>query len=192
VSPASVRPGRGALRAARTLLVAVPSVTLSAAAHAATGGCITAVGVLLTAVVVGLSTWTQVSRERSVVFLLAWLTLGQVVGHGLFELGCHGPAHAAAATGPQMVTLHGASVLLSALILAVGESRVWRLARALSALPVRLRHVAAHLARLETPRLPVLPSRPATSRPPFRWQKSLWCSPRPVRRGPPVALRPCL
>jgi hypothetical protein len=192
VSPVSVRPGRGALRAARTLLVAVPSVTLSAAAHAAAGGCITATGVLLTAVVVGLSTWTQLSRERSTTFLLTWLTLGQVVGHGLLELGCHGPDHAAAATGLPMVALHAASVLLSALLIAAGESRVWRLARALSALPFRLRYVTAWLARLETPPIPVLPSHHAAPPAPVRWQKSPWCSPRPVRRGPPVALRPCL
>ncbi|MDT7569990.1 MAG: hypothetical protein QOE05_164 [Actinomycetota bacterium] len=167
------------------LLVAAPSTMLSTAAHSAGGGCVSAFGVLLTGLIFGASTWTQLSRERSRGFLLCWVAVGQLLGHGLLELGCHGAQHHGAAPASLMLVLHGCAALLVALLLSHGERHVWSFARVIAALPARLRAVARRCAPADV-RLPAVPAEllhaPAV---PHRRQASLWCSPQPVRRGPP-------
>jgi hypothetical protein len=171
------------LRLARTLLVAVPSVSLSAAAHASAGGCVTALGVALIGTLLVTSTWTQLSRERSSRFLMGWLGLAQLLGHGLLEMTCHGRSHAAGPALP-MLALHGLAVVLTAVLLAWGERRLWALARLLATLHARMRHLAARFVRRDEPTTPtaVPAARPAAR---LSWHASPWCSLRPVRRGPP-------
>jgi hypothetical protein len=180
-----VRPGRGALRLARTLLVVLPSTVLSSLAHTSAGGCVTVAGVALFVVLLGSSTWTQLSRERSATFLLTWLGLGQVLGHGVLELTCRGPAHAAESAALPMLALHSASVVLTTLVLACGERRLWALAGMLETLRARLRQLALQLVRRNV--VPITTDDAATALPWSRvtWLSSPWCSPRPVRRGPP-------
>jgi hypothetical protein len=173
------------LRLARTLLVVLPSTVLSSVAHASAGGCVTFTGVALVVVLLVFSTWTQLSRERSTTFLLTWLGLGQVIAHGVLELTCRGPAHAAQTAAVPMLALHGAGVALTAIALAFGERRLWALARLLETLPARLRRLAPQLVRRNA--LPVIADAAASALPwsPLIWMSSPWCSPRAVRRGPP-------
>ncbi|MDT7536498.1 MAG: hypothetical protein QOI82_83 [Actinomycetota bacterium] len=180
-----MRPGRGALRLARTLLVVLPSTILSSVAHASAGGCVTVAGVALFVVLLGSSTWTQLSRERSTTFLLTWLGLGQVLGHGLLELTCRGPAHAAESAALPMLGLHSMAVVLTAFVLAGGERRLWALARLLETLQARLRQLALQLVRRNV--VPITADDAASVLPwsPLTWLSSPWCSLRPVRRGPP-------
>jgi hypothetical protein len=186
----ALQPGRGALRAARSLLVAVPSVALGVAAHVAAGGCVTAGGVVLTGSILLPATWSQLSRQRSTGFLLAWLTLGQVLGHGALELCCHGPEHVATAGSSTMLALHVVAVGLASLLLARGDAGLWRTARSLTALGVRLRRLAARLTSVGTRPVLRVPAPAAPGPAPMTWHDSPWCSPQPVRRGPPVS-RPC-
>jgi hypothetical protein len=181
----AVRPGRGALRLARTLLVVLPSTILSSAAHASAGGCVTVGGVALLVVLLSTSTWTQLARQRSSVFLLTWLALGQVLGHGVLELTCRGPAHAAESTSLLMLALHGVSVVLTAVVLAGGERRLWALAGLLEALRSRLAQLAGRFVRRDDPPVTTDPAAGAIPSTPLTWVPSPWCSLRPVRRGPP-------
>jgi hypothetical protein len=187
----AMQPGQGVLRAARTLIVVLLSVWLGSLAHAAGGGCVTVGGVALTAGVLAPATWMQLSRQRSQGFLLAWLTLGQVVAHGLLEVGCHGPAHIAAGPGPVMLGLHSAAVLLIAAALGRGEALVWAGARWLCAVRAALVGVARRLTRLAVPQVCSCSSPRVALPAPVSRHRSLWCSARPARRGPPVATRCC-
>jgi hypothetical protein len=181
----TVQPGRGTLRLARTLLVATPSVTLSVGAHSVAGGCVTALGVLLTCAVLLAATWTQLSRQRSTVFLLSWLALGQALGHGLLEITCTSEqAHASGLTAG-MLASHAAAVAVSAALLGIGERRVWSLARQLAGVAAALRRLTARLPHTSRPCLPSLQRTAPTPAAPRTWSTSLWTSLRPVRRGPP-------
>ena len=181
----TMRPGRGALRLARTLCVTVPSVLLGVATHATAGGCVSAIGVLLILCIFGTATWTQLSRERSAPFLVVWLPVGQLLGHGLLELTCnerHAPAAGATA---RMLGLHAAAVVVTALVLAAGERWVWALARRLSTLHTFSRRLLRRLLAFDEP--PTAPPADRTS-PAVGvdiWHDSPWTSLRPVRRGPP-------
>lgn len=179
-----VRPGQGALRLSRTLLVAVSSAGLSAAAHALAGGCVTTAGVVTTCALLGATTWTQLSRERSARFLVGWLTVGQLLGHGLLEVFCRTTAPPGEAASLRMLGLHALAVAATALLLGIGERRIWSLARRLAALASRLRALGG--PPLLTQPLFALGALPTSTAEPVLWS-SLWCSPRPVRRGPPCA-----
>jgi hypothetical protein len=191
VRTVTMQPGRGALRAARTLIVVLLSVWLGSLAHAAGGGCVTLGGVALTAGVLAPATWMQLTRQRSKPFLLAWLTLGQVVAHGLLEVGCHGPAHTASAPGPVMLGLHAAAVLLVASALGRGDGLVWACARWLCAVRAAVVGMARRLTRLVVPQVCSCSSPRVALPAPVSRHRSLWCSARPARRGPPVAIRCC-
>jgi hypothetical protein len=159
---------------------------LSAAAHASAGGCVSVVGIALVVLLLGASTWTQLSRERSTGFLVGWLGLGQVLGHGILELTCRGPAHAAAGPSLPMLGLHAVAVVVAAITLARGEHRLWQLARALELISARLKLLCGRLAIRGV--LPATTDVDATALPCAEpsWQASPWCSLRPVRRGPPA------
>jgi hypothetical protein len=180
-----VRPGRGALRLARTLLVALPSTALSTAAHSAAGGCVSVVGVLVLGLSLGTATWTQLSRQRSGRFLLGWLAVGQLLGHGLLEYTCRGTAHHATGSAMPMLVLHGGAVLVAALVLACGEHRLWAFARLLSSLHARVGQLSARALGLPNPVVPSWRRPPAPAPTAVPWPTSTWCSLRPVRRGPP-------
>jgi hypothetical protein len=173
------------LRLARTLFVAVPSITLSAAAHTSGHGCVTVAGAALTALIVGTSTWTQLSRERSRAFLLGWLVVTQVLGHGLLAVSCTGSAAHESGTSLRMLELHGAAVVVCAVLLSGAERRVWAFARLLATLQARLRQYVGRLVPSYQQSLPVLDSTAGPSPEPTACPASPWCSPRPVRRGPP-------
>src|SRR3954453_1709740 len=187
VSAASVRPGGGALRAARTLIVTIPSVTIGAMAHAGAGGCITLTGVAVTAAALTPATWVQLSRQRSGGFLLLWLPVCQVVAHGLLEVGCT-EAHTAGAPRTAMLAAHAAAVLLTAVILRRGEDAIWRTARWLSSVRAALHRLGTRIARL--PAAVVVPNlRPIIPTSSRRTARSVWQLAQSVRRGPPVGLR---
>jgi hypothetical protein len=139
--------------------------------------------------VLGLSlvtaTWTQLSRQRSGRFLLCWLAVGQLLGHGLLEYTCHGPDHHATGTAMPMLVLHAVAVLVAALVLAGGEHRLWAFARLLSALQARVGQLSTRALGLPHPVVPSWRRPPAPAPATVSWPTSTWCSDRPVRRGPP-------
>jgi hypothetical protein len=187
------RPDRGALRAGRCLIVTAPSVALGAAAHALGQGCVSPSGLLTALLVVGAASWSQLARERSFSFFLAWTTLGQALVHGVLTVMCPGgttPAHAATAMPPvTMLLAHGLAVLLVSLVLRRADARVWALAR----LARELRSwVLAHEV-LWQGLVPVVPTGrlvPAHAAPVRVLRAQSRAQGRPARRGPPVRCCP--
>lgn len=191
-SPAALRPDRGSLRAARTLLVTVPSVAIGAIAHALGDGCVSSVGLVAAATVLGGASWTQLSRERSAVFFVTWTALGQAVVHGLLTATCGSTTTqpSPASHRSLMVVAHVLAVLVVSLLLRRGDARVWVVAGLAGELRRWLR---AHAGSWRAPgpalavdvRIPRLQPAPART---FRVQRGI--DGRPARRGPPAAGRP--
>jgi hypothetical protein len=186
-------PGAGLLRTARTLIVTVPTVAVGTAAHGLGGGCTTVAGVLLAVTVVGGASSTQLSRERSARFFVAWALLAQALVHGTLSWACAAPGTSPeAAAGPVAVLAgHLLAAVAVGLLLRGGDARLWAAARLGRALRARAARVAAGL--LPPAAAPV--AAPATTR--------LLATPvlvvprtgtraqgRPARRGPPATCRP--
>jgi hypothetical protein len=188
-TPVELRPGAGALRAARTLVVGVPLVASAVAAHHLAHGCVDALGVLTTSAVLLTASWTQLARERSAAFFLVWLSLGQALAHGLLAVTCTDVGRAATASPARgMLLAHAVGTLVTAAALRRGEVAVWSLSR-------RLQRLSGLVARWAGPCPCPVVAVPAPLAVPAPWSaprpRSLDSVPRPARRGPPVAARSC-
>jgi len=184
----ALQPGRGALRTARAVATAAPSVALAVAAHAAGGGCVNVSGGLVTAATLAAATYPMVTRERSAAFFLGWTALGQLLGHGILNWFCGGDdAHRA--SGHLMLLAHAAAVLVLGLTLRVGEARLWAPAALTRRLRQQVRTVAGALDPHGEPG-PIAPvtSPVVTARVPLRLRLALWMSRCRAHRGPPQAL----
>jgi hypothetical protein len=190
-SARTLRPDRGSLRAARCLLVTVPSVAVGATAHAVGDGCVSGFGIVLAAIVLSSASWTQLSRERSGAFFVAWTALGQAVVHGVLTVTCSGTTAQPSPAGHRslMLVAHALAVLAMSLLLRRGDARVWAMTR----LARELRGwLVAHAGSWRVLRPVLVEVRLRQLRPaPVRTSGvRTRVQGRPARRGPPAACRP--
>ena len=183
-------PTRALVRGVRAGVLTVPAVGMAASAHASAGSCTSLVGLGLAAGVSWPAAVALLGRRRSVLSLLAWLTLVQAVTHVILEQLCPDVMsgqmglldHLLMGLTPTMLLMHGGSVLLTALVLARADAGLWT-ARAL---------IRAGARMIRTIRLPKAPAVvvPRTRLLPVEPKPliDLWKAPHPVRRGPPALL----
>lgn len=166
-------PGRGRLRALRSLLVGLTVAVIAATSHAVGGGAHTVwLAVVPATGAVAVVTWVLAGRRLGAATLLGLLSVAQV---GVHLLSAHLEGHAIS-HGLPMLTAHLLAAVVSAVLLGRGELLLWWL----------------H-AWLRPRLLPSAPHVPTTAAPPFVGD----VAPRPApallvgglgRRGPPVVL----
>ena len=172
-----VRPDLGAVHALRTVGMSSASVGIAAAAHAWAEGCVSLGGAALVLALTLPSAAGLTRRELSFRSVLGWLSATQAGIHLILTGLCGGSvlteSHA-------MLAAHACAVLVTALLLQVGDGALWaasRLGRACRFVLVLLRWAAIPPER----RLRF------TAVAPVRVAPSLWRCPSLVLRGPPGA-----
>jgi hypothetical protein len=165
---------------------------MALAAHVLGGGCVQPIGVLLVAVVVAASSWTQLARQRSLRFTMAWLAATQGLAHGLLTYTCQdGSAGPVKELVPstEVLVLHAFVVALCALACHRVDRWLCRVADLGRVLRDGARKAVAGLLAAVAP----LPDRRAVPCPLLLSAAvaapvpTLWAGPAPVRRGPPRA-----
>jgi hypothetical protein len=174
--------------------VTAPSVALGALAHTLGEGCVSWSGLVMATVLLGAASWTQLARERSLPFFVAWTTLGQAVVHGVLTATCHGTAAAAHGTAAvprsSMLLAHALSVGVVSLLLRRADARVWAMARLARQLRTwLLTHQGLWRGLMPLVLVPV-DRRPAPEAPVRVLRTSSRVQGRPARRGPPVGCCP--
>lgn len=185
-------PRTGLMRGARGAALTVPAVALAVLAHSAGGGCVTWLGVLTSLGLCWPAAVAVLARPARALVLAGWLLLAQLVTHTVLEWLCADAAaghqlsreHVATGLVPKMLLMHGVATLLTAVVLARADARLWA-ARTLlraAARAVRLVQRCPSLTR------PVV-STPAPCPPVVPVLRDRWKGPHPkTRRGPPSLL----